>query len=248
MAKPPPMITVGNYCYQPSNPIGYGAFAIVYKGRHMYKPDEAVAIKAISKKNLQKTHNLLDKEIKILEELTKLHHDNVVALLEYKESADHVHLVMEYCNRGDLADYLTLKGTLSEDTIRFFLKQIAAAVQSLHNKGIVHRDLKPQNILLCSNKTNPSPNEITLKIADFGFARFLGEGIMAATLCGSPMYMAPEVIMSLQYDAKADLWSIGTIVFQCLTGKAPFHAQSPQALKQFYAQSINISPKYVIFE
>ena len=55
-----------------------------------------------------------------------------------------------------------------------------------------------------------------------GFARFLQDGVMAATLCGSPMYMAPEVIMSLQYDAKADLWSLGTIVFQCLTGKAPF--------------------------
>ena len=58
-----------------------------------------------------------------------------------------------------------------------------------------------------------------------GFARFLQDGVMAATLCGSPMYMAPEVIMSLQYDAKADLWSLGTIVFQCLTGKAPFQVE-----------------------
>lgn len=79
--------------------------------------------------------------------------------------------------------------------------------------------------------------------ADFGFARFLQDGVMAATLCGSPMYMAPEVIMSLQYDAKADLWSLGTIVFQCLTGKAPFQAQTPQALKQFYEKNANLSPK-----
>merc|ERR1719397_874731 len=66
---------------------------------------------------------------------------------------------------------------------------------------------------------------------------------MAATLCGSPMYMAPEVIMSLQYDAKADLWSLGTIVFQCLTGKAPFQAQTPQALKQFYEKNARLAPR-----
>lgn len=82
--------------------------------------------------------------------------------------------------------------------------------------------------------------------ADFGFARFLQDGVMAATLCGSPMYMAPEVIMSLQYDAKADLWSLGTIVFQCLTGKAPFQAHTPQALKLFYEKNANLGPKYVI--
>ena len=119
---------------------------------------------------------------------------------------------------------------------------------AMNSKGIVHRDLKPQNILLAHDgKTrNPHPADIRLKIADFGFARFLQDGVMAATLCGSPMYMvsilnlrmrlnviyvlfqAPEVIMSLQYDAKADLWSLGTIVFQCLTGKAPFQAQTPQ--------------------
>ena len=77
---------------------------------------------------------------------------------------------------------------------------------------------------------HPPPASITMKIADFGFARFLQDGVMAATLCGSPMYMAPEVIMSQQYDAKADLWSIGTIMYQCLTGRAPFQATSPQVI------------------
>ena len=68
-----------------------------------------------------------------------------------------------------------------------------------------------------------------------GFARFLQDGVMAATLCGSPMYMAPEVIMSLQYDAKADLWSLGTIVFQCLTGKAPFQVVTSENIVQLVA-------------
>ncbi|KAK3868488.1 hypothetical protein Pcinc_026129 [Petrolisthes cinctipes] len=160
------------------------------------------------------------------------------------ETANHVFLVMEYCNGGDLADYLQAKGTLSEDTIRFFLRQMAESMRALYGKGIVHRDLKPQNILLAhAGKPNPPPHLITLKIADFGFARFLQDGVMAATLCGSPMYMAPEVIMSIQYDAKADLWSLGTIVFQCLAGKAPFQAQTPQALKQFYEKNANLAPR-----
>uniref|UniRef100_A0A182Y6W5 Protein kinase domain-containing protein n=1 Tax=Anopheles stephensi TaxID=30069 RepID=A0A182Y6W5_ANOST len=151
----------------------------------------------------------------------------------------------EYCNGGDLADYLAVKGTLSEDTIRLFLGQLANAMKALYKADVVHRDLKPQNILLshACGKGLPLPSKITLKIADFGFARFLQDGNMAATLCGSPMYMAPEVIMSLQYDAKADLWSLGTIVFQCLTGKAPFQAHTPQELKMFYERNANLAPK-----
>lgn len=248
------METVGQYEYSHKDLIGHGAFAVVFKGRprhnhnhggHRDQRHSAVAIKSITKKNLARSQNLLGKEIKILSELTQLHHENVVALLDCKETPTHVFLVMEYCNGGDLADYLQSKGTLSEDTIRLFFKQIAGAMKALNAKGIVHRDLKPQNILLCheSPKSTPMPTAITLKIADFGFARFLEEGVMAATLCGSPMYMAPEVIMSLKYDAKADLWSIATIVFQCLTGKAPFQASTPQALKNFYEKNPDLKPK-----
>ncbi|EFX82024.1 hypothetical protein DAPPUDRAFT_101872 [Daphnia pulex] len=229
------MESVGEFEYNAKDLIGHGAFAVVFKGRHK---------KSITKKNLSKSHNLLGKEIKILKELSEVHHENIVALLDCQETQHHVFLVMEYCNGGDLADYLSVKGTLSEDTIRNFLKQLAGAMKALQHKGIVHRDLKPQNILLShAGKPNPQPNDIRLKIADFGFARFLQDGVMAATLCGSPMYMAPEVIMSLQYDAKADLWSLGTIVFQCLTGRAPFTAQTPQALKMYYERNHNLSPK-----
>jgi len=239
------LTSVGIYEFNAKDLIGHGAFAVVYKGRLKTAPNNVVAIKAITKKNLAKSQNLLGKEIKILKELTELHHDNLVALLDCKETPHHVYLVMEYCNGGDLADYLNAKGTLSEDTIKSFLRQLAGAMVAMNSKGIVHRDLKPQNILLAhSGKTrNPHPSDIVLKIADFGFARFLQDGVMAATLCGSPMYMAPEVIMSLQYDAKADLWSLGTIVFQCLTGKAPFQAQTPQALKQFYEKNAKLAPR-----
>uniref|UniRef100_A0A3Q3DZR2 non-specific serine/threonine protein kinase n=1 Tax=Hippocampus comes TaxID=109280 RepID=A0A3Q3DZR2_HIPCM len=215
------MESVGKFEFNRKDLIGHGAFAVVFKGRHKEKHDWEVAVKCINKKNLAKSHSLLGKEIKILKELK---HENIVRLLDYQEIDGSVYLIMEYCNGGDLAEYLQSKGTLSEDTIRVFFQQIAQAMKILQSKGILHRDLKPQNILLCHPKGRRCSSINThVKIADFGFARHLQTNTMAATLCGSPMYMAPEVIMSHSYDAKADLWSIGTIIYQCLTGKAPFH-------------------------
>lgn len=237
--------TVGDYQFNKKDLIGHGAFAVVFKGRHKQQTDLPVAIKSITKKSLAKSQSLLEKEIKILEELTKLQHENVVCLLDCKETTQFVYIVMEYCNGGDLADYLLQQGTLSEDTIRLFTKQICEAMKALQSKGIIHRDLKPQNILLCHDESinNPSSSDITLKIADFGFARFLQDGVMAATLCGSPQFMAVEILLSKPYDCKADLWSIGTILYQCLTGKAPFQAQSPQALRSYYDKNPNLKPK-----
>uniref|UniRef100_A0A3P9INY9 non-specific serine/threonine protein kinase n=1 Tax=Oryzias latipes TaxID=8090 RepID=A0A3P9INY9_ORYLA len=234
------METVGKFEFSRKDLIGHGAFAVVFKGRHREKHDWEVAVKCINKKNLAKSQTLLGKEIKILKELK---HENIVALLDFQETVSSVYLVMEYCNGGDLADYLHSKGTLSEDTIRVFLQQIVGAIKVLQSKGIIHRDLKPQNILLSYPAGRKSHcNNICIKIADFGFARYLQSNMMAATLCGSPMYMAPEVIMSQNYDARADLWSVGTIVFQCLTGKAPFQASSPQDLRLFYEKNKNLSP------
>ncbi|KAF3696054.1 Serine/threonine-protein kinase ULK1 [Channa argus] len=234
------MESVGKFEFNRKDLIGHGAFAVVFKGRHKEKRDLEVAVKCISKKNLAKSQSLLGKEIKILKELQ---HENIVRLLDYQEKGGCVYLVMEYCTGGDLAEYLHSKGTLSEDTIRVFVQQIARAMKVLQSKGILHRDLKPQNILLCHAEGRKSNSINTcIKIADFGFARHLQTNTMAATLCGSPMYMAPEVIMSQNYDAKADLWSIGTIVYQCLTGKAPFHASTPQELRLFYETNRTLLP------
>ncbi|XP_051534803.1 serine/threonine-protein kinase ULK2-like isoform X2 [Myxocyprinus asiaticus] len=234
------METVGDFEYSRKDLVGHGAFAVVFKGRHKKKTDWEVAIKSINKKNLSKSQILLGKEIKILKELQ---HENIVALYDVQETPSFVFLVMEYCNGGDLADYLQVKGTLREETIRIFLQQIAAAMRILNSKGIIHRDLKPQNILLSyTGRKKSSINGIRIKIADFGFARYLQTNMMAATLCGSPMYMAPEVIMSQNYDAKADLWSIGTVIYQCLVGKPPFQANSPQDLRMFYEKNKTLVP------
>ena len=100
---------------------------------------------------------------------------------------------MEYCNGGDLEDYLQAKAR-SARIPSVFLHQIAAAMRILQIKGIIHRHLKPQNILLASNRRKSSVSTIRIKIADFGFARYLHSNMMAARLCRSPVYMAPEVI------------------------------------------------------
>uniref|UniRef100_A0A8K9WQT9 non-specific serine/threonine protein kinase n=1 Tax=Oncorhynchus mykiss TaxID=8022 RepID=A0A8K9WQT9_ONCMY len=222
------METVGDFEYSRKDLVGHGAFAVVFKGRHRKKTDWEVAVKSINKKNLSKSQILLGKEIKILK---------VSKWFCLSCSSP------QYCNGGDLADYLQAKGTLREDTLRVFLQQISAAMRILNSKGIIHRDLKPQNILLSyTSRKRSSINGIRIKIADFGFARYLQSNMMAATLCGSPMYMAPEVIMSQNYDSKADLWSIGTVVYQCLVGKPPFQANSPQDLRMFYEKNKSLLP------
>lgn len=101
----------------------------------------------------------------------KKHLDSLSEAINVERSFSLVQLVLtdvsyfQYCNGGDLAEYLNAKGTLSENTIRTFLKQIAGAMRALYVKGIVHRDLKPQNILLCHKKANPMPHDITLKVS-----------------------------------------------------------------------------------
>lgn len=135
---------------------------------------------------------------------------------------------------------------LNEVVVRHFVKQIASALSYLRNRNLIHRDIKPQNLLL-----NPSPASMArqkpedvplaasdyslvpdvgvdtlpmLKVADFGFARHLPQTMMAETLCGSPLYMAPEILSYHKYDAKADLWSVGTVTYEMMVGKPPFRA------------------------
>ncbi|KAH9736183.1 serine/threonine-protein kinase ATG1c [Citrus sinensis] len=103
----------------------------------------------------------------------------------------------------------------------------AAGLQVLRDNNLIHRDLKPQNLLLCTDDDNAA-----LKIADFGFARSLQPRGLAETLCGSPLYMAPEIMQLQKYDAKADLWSVGAILFQLVTGKTPFTGSNQIQLLQ----------------
>lgn len=123
---------------------------------------------------------------------------------------------------------------LHETLVVHFLKQLCSALEFLRSKSLVHRDIKPQNLLLCPPMHSKADFEAAryvglwelpvLKIADFGFARFLPSTSMAETLCGSPLYMAPEILRYEKYNAKADLWSVGAVLYEMTVGKPPFKA------------------------
>ena len=122
-------------------------------------------------------------------------------------------------------------GGLNEHMVRSFLAQLVSAVRFLRSGDIVHRDIKPQNLLLQipddESLASGHPREIPLiKVADFGFARNLPAASLAKTLCGSPLYMAPEILRYEKYDAKADLWSVGAVLYEMCVGKPPFRASN----------------------
>lgn len=150
-------------------------------------------------------------------------------------------------------------GGLNEVIVRHFLKQLASAMEFLRDRNFIHRDVKPQNLLLLPSpqylaKTKDLPLIMTasqeplvprvgltslpmLKIADFGFARSLPSTSLAETLCGSPLYMAPEILRYEKYDAKADLWSVGTVLFEMMVGRPPFRATNHVELLRKIEQS-----------
>ncbi|KAF2759250.1 kinase-like protein [Pseudovirgaria hyperparasitica] len=260
--------------------IGKGSFAIVYRGEHVVrremKPDpKQLALKnralvAIKSVHLQKLNRKLrDNLVTEINILRSLQHPHIVALIDCQESPKFMNIVMEFCELGDLSNFIRKRhhhiehpatkdmvtkypcppaGGLHEVVAHHFSKQIASALEFLHAKNFIHRDLKPQNLLL-----NPSPryyhqykptempymptkNSLVpatgveslpmLKVADFGFARFLPQTSLAETLCGSPLYMAPEILRYEKYDAKADLWSVGTVMYEMMVGKPPFKANN----------------------
>ncbi|KAF9997453.1 Serine/threonine-protein kinase, partial [Modicella reniformis] len=148
---------------------------------------------------------------------------------------------MEYCSQGDLSQFIKKRGNgfpslppppgggLHEVVVRHFLKQLASAMEFLRSNNLIHRDLKPQNLLLHPSRNSREGGGYglpLLKVADFGFARSLPHLSLAETLCGSPLYMAPEILRYEKYDAKADLWSVGTVLYEMSAGKPPFRAQN----------------------
>ena len=178
----------------------------------------------------------LDCEVNILRNVK---HENIIELFDIFKEPNKLFLVLEYCDGGDLSEVIKKGGKMSEDAASNIMRQLGAGLKQMRNYNLVHRDLKPQNLLL---KRNSEGTGNILKIADFGFARYMQPLGLAETLCGSPLYMAPEILQFQKYDAKADLWSVGTILFEMLAGKPPYTgANHVQLLRNIERQAPPIS-------
>jgi serine/threonine-protein kinase ULK/ATG1 len=225
------MIRIGNY-YHKYEQIGKGAYSTVYKAYHN-DLSKIFAVKEINisihKKNIERFRE----EIFLM---NKFDHQNILKLYETIEDDNYIYLILEYCENGDLKNFLS-KRPMKEKNVRKFMKQIVSGLQYLNNKNVYHRDLKPQNILLTK--------DYTIKISDFGLAKTCESDTLLDTICGSPMYMAPEIMKYKKYDTKADLWSLGVIFYQMLTGKTPYTARSHSELMNNIENQDVIFPKCI---
>lgn len=163
-------------------------------------------------------------------QLLLLKHENLVPLLHFIGHEDHSLVVLDYYNEITLASYLDDHYPLESKTVSSFAGQLAEGMRALKMKNIVHRDLKPENILV----SQLNEEKIIVKISGFSLSTILDEGKHLNDFCGSFIYMAPEVLLSLPYDGKCDLWSIGVILFECLTGQTPFDVNTIIELEEIY--------------
>ena len=208
--------------YELNKTIGEGNFAKVKLST--FKPtNEEFAIKIINKKKLkQKMKHSLFRETEII---SKLKHQNIITVYQIMEDINNYYIIMEYCKKGDLFDYIVEHQNLSENEASIFFYQLINGVEYIHSQNIVHRDLKPENLLLTDNKI--------LKIIDFGLGHYFDGNILLKTKCGSPSYAAPEIIIGKEYDGfKTDIWCCGVILYSMLCGFLPFGGDNDNELFQ----------------
>jgi len=209
--------------------IGKGSFSTIYKCRDS-KTDKTYALKEITiDKNKNKVS--IKREFEIMR---KLNHENIVKIHDViiDTQLNNIYFIMDYYEYGDLSNFLK-KQPLKEKFTRKYMKQLSNGLKYLLDNNILHRDLKPQNILLSKN--------YDIKITDFGFATYYTKDTIINTLCGSPMYMAPEIITKNGYDYKSDLWSVGIILYEMLHGYTPFNVQNfIELIKEIKKKNISI--------
>jgi len=207
--------------------LGRGAFSIVYEATSK-KNGHKKAVKVIEKKNVGQDMSRLQTEMEILK---KVNHPNIIALSEIFETADTLYIVTELVTGGELFDKIVELGQYSEKDAATLVYKMVHAIDYLHSLGIVHRDLKPENLLL---KSPEDPSEV--KLADFGLSKIVGQKIMMQTACGTPGYVAPEVLNATGYEKEVDLWSIGVITYILLCGFPPFYNEN---LSDLFEQIMN---------
>ena len=227
---------IGNYLIKKT--LGQGTFGKVKLG--IYLPSqEKVAIKILEKDRIQEK----DDEIRLKREFDMLalfNHPNVILVAEIFESSDSFYSVMEYCEGGELFNFIVKNRRLSEEEAAFFYYQLINGLEYIHSLGIVHRDLKPENLLLTKDHL--------LKIIDFGLSNYFkkGQKELLVTPCGSPCYASPEMVAGKKYDGfKIDIWATGIILYAMLCGYLPFEDKDNDLLFEKILECKLVFPKYI---
>ena len=215
-------ISFGDYIIKQT--IGKGTFSKVKLGINKLT-GEKVAIKILDKSKILEKEDL-DRIIREMSILSKMDHENVIKVFQIYEDNYNYLIIMEYCEGGELFNYIVKKGKLSEIEAAFFFYQIINGVEYLFSQGIAHRDLKPENLLL--NKNN------IIKIIDFGLSNFFDGEHNLITPCGSPCYASPEMVSGHKYNGfNIDIWATGIILFAMVCGYLPFeHSDKDKLFEQ----------------
>ncbi|XP_061506795.1 calcium/calmodulin-dependent protein kinase type 1 [Anopheles gambiae] len=218
--------------------LGTGAFSEVRLCEHR-ETAQQYAVKIIDKKALKGKEDSLENEIRVLKRFSarrsdgsgvqtaappiggpRFAHPNIVQLLETFEDKSKVYLIMELVTGGELFDRIVEKGSYTERDASNLIRQVLEAVDYMHEQGVVHRDLKPENLLYYS-----AAEDSKIMISDFGLSKMEDSGFMA-TACGTPGYVAPEVLAQKPYGKAVDVWSIGVISYILLCGYPPFYDEN----------------------
>ncbi|XP_045396708.1 serine/threonine-protein kinase SIK1 [Lemur catta] len=208
--------------YDVERTLGKGNFAVVKLARHRVTKTQ-VAIKIIDKTRLDSSN--LEKIYREVQLMKLLNHPHIIKLYQVMETKDMLYIVTEFAKNGEMFDYLTSNGHLSENEARKKFWQILSAVEYCHSHHIVHRDLKTENLLLDGN--------MDIKLADFGFGNFYKPGEPLSTWCGSPPYAAPEVFEGKEYEGpQLDIWSLGVVLYVLVCGSLPFDGPNLPTLRQ----------------
>ncbi|KAM5279700.1 serine/threonine-protein kinase DCLK3 [Ctenodactylus gundi] len=200
--------------YEAGRVIGDGNFAVVKECRHR-ETRQVYAMKIIDKSKLKGKEDIIDSEIRIIQSLC---HPNIVKLHEVYETEAEIFLIMEYVQGGDLFDAIIESVKFPEPEAALLIMDLCKALVHMHDKNIVHRDLKPENLLVHRNEDKST----TLKLADFGLAKHVVRPIF--TVCGTPTYVAPEILSEKGYGLEVDLWAAGVILYILLCGFPPFRS------------------------
>ena len=230
-------IKIGNYIIKKT--LGKGTFAKVKLAIQLPKKNK-VAIKIIEKRRLKEEDDIIRLK-REFEMLIQFNNPNVISVTEIFESDNAYFTVMEYCEGGELFNYIVENKILSEEKAAFFYYQLINGLEYIHSLNIVHRDLKPENLLLTGDQI--------LKIIDFGLSNYYkknNNNQLLETPCGSPCYASPEMLSGEGYDGfKIDIWATGIILFAMLCGYLPFdHKDNNILFKKILECKINY-PKHL---